>query len=84
MMKEEIWSVPIHRVRTFFREQKDMTEESIDCFTFGTCRVTLTELKPRDMGIWTVKQIRVHMEGGDADVESVYHRFFNRFLSIGG
>ena len=84
MLKEEIWSVSIQRARAFFREQKDVTEESINVFVFGSCRVTLTELKPKGMGVWAAKRIQVRMEGGEADVEAIYHRYFIQFLSTGG
>ena len=84
MLKEETWSVSIQRARNFFREQEDVTEESINCFTYGTCRVTLMELKPKGMGVWAAKRIRVRMEGEDADVEKIYHRYFIQFLSTGG
>ena len=84
MMKEEIWSVSIQRARTFFREQEDVTEESANEFTFGTCRIRLTELKPKGMGVWAAKRIQVRMEGEDSDVETIYHRYFIQFLSTGG
>ena len=84
MLKEETWSVPIQRARAFFREQEDVTEESINCYTCGTCRITLTELKPKGMGVWAAKRMQVRMEGEDADVESIYHRYFMQFLSTGG
>ena len=84
MLKEEIWSVSIQRARAFFREQEDVTEESINVFVFGSCRVTLTELKPKGMGVWAAKRIQVRMEGGEADVEASYHRYFIQFLSTGG
>ena len=84
MMKEETWSVSIQRARAFFREQEDVTEESLNCFTCGTCRITLAELKPKGMGVWAAKRIRIHMEGEDADVENIYHRYFIQFLSTGG
>ena len=84
MMKEETWSVSIQRARAFFREQEDVTEESLNCFTCGTCRIHLTELKPKGMGVWAAKRIRIHMEGEDADVENIYHRYFIQFLSTGG
>ena len=84
MIKEETWSVSIQRARAFFREQEDVTEESINCFTFKTCRITLTELKPKGMGVWAAKRIQVHMEGEPADVEDIYHRYFIQFLSTGG
>ena len=84
MMKEEIWSIPIQRARAFFREQEDVTEESINGFVYGSCHITLTELKPKGMGVWAAKRTRVHMEGEDQDVETIYHRFFIRFLTTGG
>ena len=84
MLKEEIWSVSIQRARAFFREQEDVTEESTNVFVFGSCRVTLTELKPKGMGVWAAKRIQVRMEGEEADVEAIYHRYFIQFLSTGG
>ena len=84
MMKEEIWSVSIQRARAFFREQEDVTEEGLNDYTFGTCRISLTELKPKGMGVWAAKRIQVRMEGDEADVENIYHRYFIQFLSTGG
>ena len=84
MMKEETWSVPIQRARAFFREQPDVTEENANCFLFHSCRIELTELKPKGMGVWAAKRIRVCMMGEDADVENIYHRYFIQFLSTGG
>ena len=84
MLKEETWSIPIQRARAFFREQEDVTEENPNCYYFGTCRIQLTELKPKGMGVWAAKRIQVRMEGEDADVESIYHRYFIQFLSTGG
>ena len=62
MTKEETWSVPMQRARTFFREQEDVTEESSNVYRFGSCRITLTELKPKGMGVWAAKRIKVHMD----------------------
>ena len=84
MMKDETWSVSIQRARAFFREQTDVEEESANVFVFNTCRITLSELKPKGMGVWAAKRIKVHMEGQDADVENIYHRYFIQFLSTGG
>lgn len=84
MIKEEIWSVSLQRARNFFRGQADVTEENANCFAFRSCRIQLTELKPGGMGIWAAKRIRLRMEGGDADVEEIYHRYFIQFLSTGG
>ena len=84
MLKEETWSISIQRARAFFREQEDVTEESANVYCCGTCRITLTEQKPKGMGVWAAKRIQVRMEGEDADVEKIYHRYFIQFLSTGG
>ena len=84
MVKEETWSVSIQRARAFFREQEDVTEEGINDFVCGSCRIRLTELKPKGMGIWAAKRIKLHMEGETEDVEKIYHRYFLQFLSTGG
>ena len=84
MIKEETWSIPVQRARNFFREQEGVEEENINTFLFRSCRIALTELKPKGMGVWAAKRIHVRMEGDDADVEDIYHRFFIQFLSTGG
>lgn len=84
MLKEEIWSISIQRARSFFRDQEDVTEEGINDFVYGTCRIHLTELKPKGMGVWAAKRIQVRMEGDEAHVENIYHRYFIQFLSTGG
>ena len=84
MIKEEIWSISIQRAREFFRAQPDVTEENANLFVFKSCRAELTELKPKGMGVWAAKRIKLYMEGDDADVEDIYHRYFIQFLSTGG
>ena len=84
MIKEETWSVSIQRARAFFRQQEDVTEETLNRFVYKTCHISLTELKPKGMGVWAAKRIRIHMEGDDGDVEEIYHRYFIQFLSAGG
>jgi len=84
MLKEETWAVSIDRARKFFREQEDVAEHTCNTFSFRSCHVVLTELKPKGMGVWAAKRIRVRMEGEDADVEELYHRYFIQFLSTGG
>ena len=84
MIKEEIWSVSIQRARSFFRDQTDVQEESANVYLFGSCRITVTELKPKGVGVWAAKRIKVHMEGRMEDVEDIYHRYFIQFLSTGG
>ena len=51
MLKEETWSVSIQRARSFFREQPDVTEENSNTFLYNSCRIALTELKPKGMGV---------------------------------
>ena len=84
MIKEEIWSISIQRARSFFRDQEEVIEEGINDYAFRSCRIHLTELKPKGMGVWAAKRIQVRMEGEDADVEAIYHRYFIQFLSTGG
>ena len=84
MMKEETWGIAIDRARVFFREQEDVTEEGANVFVFRSCRISMKELKPASMGIWSAKRIRMYLEGEDADVENIYHRYFIQFLSTGG
>ena len=84
MLKEETWSVSIQRARAFFREQPDVTVEGANVFLYNSCRIGLTELKPKGMGVWAAKRIRIRMEGEAADVEAIYHRYFIQFLSTGG
>jgi hypothetical protein len=84
MVKEEIWSVPLHRAVDFFREQCDVTEDGVNVYAYRSCRITLTEMKPTGTEIWAVKRIQLRMEGEDADVETIYHRYFIQFLSTGG
>ncbi len=84
MLKQEIWSISIQRARSFFRAQEDVIEENASTFFFGSCRIDLAELKPTGTGMWAAKRIQVRMEGSDADVENIYHRYFIQFLSTGG
>ncbi len=84
MVKEEIWSVPIDRARDFFRSHEDVQEESANVFCHNSCRVQLTELRPKGMGFRAAKRVKLYMEGEDQDVAELYHRFFIQFLSTGG
>ena len=82
MTKEEIWRVPLQRAVAFFREQEDVTEEGANLFLFRSCRIVLNELKPASIGVWAAKRVKVRMEGEDADVEELHHRFVLQFLSM--
>ena len=46
VIKEKYWSVAMQRASVFFREQEDVIKESANVYRFGTCCITLTELKP--------------------------------------
>jgi len=83
MTKEKIWNVPLQRAVAFFRGQEDVLEERANVFVFRSCRIVIKELKPASMGIWSSKRIQMRLEGEDADVEEIYHRFFLQFLSLG-
>ena len=83
MVKEENWAADIRRIRAFFREQPDVTEEQ-DSFRFRDCRISLTEWKTKDERMWATNRTVIRMEGSNENVEMIYHRFFLRFLSAGG
>ena len=83
MVKEKIWNISLQQATDFFRGQEDVTEERSNVFQFRSCRIIMRELKPAKMGIWSGKRIHLRMEGEDADVEEMDHRFFMRFLSMG-
>ena len=83
MVKEKIWNISLQQATEFFRGQEDVTEERSNVFVFRSCRIVMRELKPAKMGIWSGKRIHLRMEGEDADVEEMDHRFFMRFLSMG-
>ena len=84
MRKDEIWSVSIQRVRSFFRAQADVTAESGNAFSSRSCRLGLGAPEPGGSGIWAAGRTRIRMEGPPEDVEAIYRRFFMQFLSAGG
>ena len=84
MVKEEVWSVPIGRVRKFFLSLHDVSELEEDVFSFGNCRISLSALPPSGGGMWAVSRTKLCLEGEAEDVTQIYHRFFLQFLSAGG
>ena len=84
MVKEEIWSIPLERARTFFLTQPDVAAEDTDRFRFESCRISLEALSPVLGGMWAARRTRLHLEGREEDVARIYHRFFLQFLSAGG
>ena len=84
MRKEEIWSVPIRRVRDFWGAQPDVLTEADDRWKFRSCRILLEELPSRGAGMWAAPRVRICMEGEESDVLHIHRRFFLQFLSAGG
>ena len=84
MRKEEIWSIPIQRIRAFFRAQPDVSMETDDCWICRSCRILLEELPPQGEGMWALPRVRICMEGREDDVLHIHRRFFCQFLSAGG
>ena len=84
MVKEEIWSVSMDRARAFFRSQQDVLEQETNLFSYKSCSARITELKPKGMGVWAAKRIKLCIEGEEEDLGEIYHRFFMQFLSTGG
>ena len=83
MVKEETWSVSLDRARKFFLAQEDVAE-CADGFAYGSCRIRVTELEPRDLGIWAAPRVKICLEGREEDVRAIYRRFLIQFLSTGG
>lgn len=84
MIKDEIWSVSLERAVKFFDSLEDVERSGKNEYRFRSSVIRLTELKPKGMGIWAAKRIKLYIEGNDADTEEIYHRFFIQFLSTGG
>ena len=84
MRKEEIWSVPIVRIRAFFRAQPDVALDAEDRWSFRSCRILLEELPSQGEGMWASPRTRICMEGREEDVLPIHRRFFLQFLSAGG
>ena len=83
MRKDEVWAVEPKQVLSFFQDQPDL-EKTETGFRFAACQITLTALPRKGEGFWRIPQTRVVIEGPDADANTIYRRFFLRFLSAGG
>ena len=83
MVKEENWAIDPARVRAFFAAQPGAVETT-DGFLLNGCQVTLTEESGTLMGRWSIARTRLRFEGEPEALETVYRRFFLRFLSAGG
>lgn len=83
MEYHENWAVSLDRIERFFREQPDV-DAGAEGFSFGDCRIRLTELPSRPLGPVMVPYTLVEMTGSDSDTEKIHKRFFLRFISAGG
>lgn len=83
MRIDENWAVAPERVSAFFLEQADVQAEG-DGFLYRSCTISIQAVPGQAMGKWEILRTRVIMDGNDADVQEIHHRFFLRFLSAGG
>lgn len=83
MIRSELWAVEYARLESFFRSQSDV-HPATEGFRYGSCEIRLEALSNRQMGGLSFPQIRVTFHGEEKDVNSIYHRFFMRFISAGG
>ena len=80
---DENWAVAPERISAFFLEQEDVRAEGAG-FRYRSCMIVLIPLSGQAMGKWEILRTRIKMDGDDADVQEIHHRFFLRFLSAGG
>ena len=83
MIIEENWAISIERARRFWESQPDVTKDGTG-YRFGSCRSTLCESAPGPKGLFSLPRTLLRIEGPEAEVSSIHHRFWIRFLSAGG
>ena len=83
MIRDEIWSVSITRIRAFFDLQPDMIPTDTG-YQFQECQITLVELPPKVSDYFSVSRTQVIFKGPDHQVSNIYHRFVIQFLTTGG
>ena len=83
MIRDELWSVSIKRIRAFFDSQPNVTPTDTG-YQYGKCHITLTEVPPRDSAHFSIPRTQVVSDGLDADVSEIYHSFMIQFLTTGG
>ena len=83
MVINEKWAISVKEVSTFFQEQKDVNI-SEDGFRYQDCRITFTGLDELIFGKWKMPKTSIQFEGSEESVNTIYRRFFLRFLSAGG
>ena len=83
MTIEEIWSIPIPRIRAFL-ESLPEAEPTSEGVAFPGCRVVLASLSGQSVSPWPIPRTRVTMTGTVQAVTDIHHQFFLRFLSARG
>jgi hypothetical protein len=83
MIRDELWSVSISRIRAFFDTQPNITPTDTG-YQYGNCLITLTEVPPKDSARFPIPRTQVVFDGSDTDVSDIYHRFMIQFLTAGG
>ena len=84
MKIQEIWSIPVARIREFLQMQDGVRQAEENCFLFGQCRIMLTTLPDGRMGSIRIPKTQVEFEGQEEDTEAFHKRFVLQFLSAGG
>ena len=79
----EIWGVSYTRIEAFFLSQDDVQKCRDGSFSFGDCRIHLSVLPEHVAGPLRFPRTQLVFNGSEQDTESIYHRFFLRFLSAG-
>lgn len=83
MVIKEKWGISAKDVSAFFQEQKDVSV-SEDAFYYQDCRITFTGVEELVFGKWKMPYTKIQFEGPEESVNTIYRRFFLRFLSAGG
>ena len=83
MEKREIWGVPYARAEAFFLSQGDVRSCGEGRFRFGDCEIRLAALPPRESGSFSFPRTELCFAGPEPDTQTIYRRFFLRFISAG-
>lgn len=83
MIIEENWAISIERASRFWESQSDVTKDGTG-YCLSSYRITLCEPAPGPKGMFSLPRTLLRIEGPEAEVSSVHHRFWIRFLSAGG
>lgn len=83
MTKTEDWAIVRSRIESFFRGEPDILTCGDD-YLYRSCRIRLVTLEDHTIGALHFPRTRVIFEGPEEDLQSIYRRFFLRFVSAGG